>query len=99
MSWHRIWYVGNGGYEGDERYVELYDSDDEGDMAEQVREHLGSLPGGARSINWEKVKFLPDEVLDEKIKDQQWIIEHGVERARKKIVELEKLRKPKETHA
>ena len=98
MGWYKIWYVGNGGYECDERYVELYDSDDECEMSEQVQEHLGPLPGGARSVNWDKVEYLPDKELDEKIKHQQWIIENGAERARKKIIELEKMRKPKETH-
>ena len=97
-AWFKIWAVGNGGQECFTRYVELYKHKDEDDMQYDVEEALPLLPGGIRSIHWEEVQYLPDEFLDEKIKHQQWIIENGAEAARKKIIELEKMRKPKETN-
>lgn len=73
--WFKIWFTGSGGAKCSERYVFWPDySYSQEEMAEMVEHELSPLPGGARSVNWEKQTPSKDiiekriEEIDQKLK-------------------------------
>jgi len=94
-EWYKIWYTGNGGIECEKRYARLRTTSDHSDMEDQVCEAFGSLSYSVRSVHWKKVKYLPDDVVNDEIGKQRWIIDNGAKNARIQIAALEKMRKPK----
>lgn len=62
--WFKIWAVGNGGQETDERFVYWPDyGDDSGEFPYMIEREIGPFSGGIRSVNWKRVKPPRDVIL------------------------------------
>jgi hypothetical protein len=98
MTWYKVWVIVSAG-PSEPEYLELPDFREDYEMRNYIVEECWQFAwvnsAETYSIKYEKVDYLPDDLIEQKIKHQKYIIENAVKDAEKRIIELEKLRKPK----